>query len=84
MAKQGTRENPWLVAPDDWHTNGVPYGDFCKCDACNLIARSTFSFDYYADAPGQPLRCESCKLGRHRDMHKITDAIAAKIIAEDN
>lgn len=49
---------PYVIAPDDWDTNGVPYGAWCRCD-CGCIGRSTFGFDFYGKAGG-PLKCERC------------------------
>jgi hypothetical protein len=82
--KLGSQENPWKITPDDWLENGVPWGDYCECSQCGLVARSTNTFDYYADGPGMAMRCECCTLGRHREQANVSDAIAAKIIAEDN
>lgn len=56
----GTVDNPYKVAPADWDIDGLPYGVFCECDRCGQISRSTVMFDYYADAKGKPLVCESC------------------------
>ena len=60
----GTRENPHKVAPEDWAENGLDYGAFCECAICHFVGRSTFLFDYYADAgAGSALVCETCKCG---------------------
>lgn len=59
----GDKANPFTHAPADWDENGVPYGAFCKCSNCGLLHRSTVAFDCYADNPGDPLTCESCKVG---------------------
>jgi len=63
----GTKENPYIVAPEDWLKNGVPYSSFCKCYRCGMVARSTFTFDYYADNPGDKLECEMCKIGTPKE-----------------
>lgn len=57
----GTRENPFLVAPEDWKKKGVPYGAWCKCSRCNCVRRSTYTFDFYAKEPGEALLCETCQ-----------------------
>jgi hypothetical protein len=59
----GTINHPYLIAPDDWHENGLPYGAYCKCAKCGQIHRSTFTFDYHANIPGDPLQCETCVIG---------------------
>lgn len=59
----GTPENPFVLAPAEWHTEGLPYGAFCKCKECGRVARSTTIFDFYAKKPGRPLTCETCKTG---------------------
>lgn len=63
MSDMGNKDNPFTHAPEDWKTNGVPYGAWCKCSKCGLVHRSTVTFDCYADGPGEPLVCENCKLG---------------------
>lgn len=80
----GEKANPWILTPDDWHENGVPWGDYCKCDNCGLVARSTNLFDYYADGPGLAMKCENCLLRYPTVPHDIANTIAEKIIAEDN
>ncbi len=80
----GEHSNPWTETPEDWHENGVPWGDFCKCSKCGLVARSTNIFDYYADAPHQPMKCQTCAMGGHRLAHITANKIAEKIISEDN
>lgn len=66
----GTRDNPYLVAPDDWEEDGVPYGAFCKCEQCNLVERSTVGFDFFADNAGDPFRCQTCLLGTPHALSK--------------
>lgn len=68
MEDRGTYDNPYLVAPDDWHENGLPYGAYCRCWKCGFIARSTFGFDYYANGVGDKLECESCTMGSDRQV----------------
>lgn len=58
--KLGTKKHPFIIAPDDWHENGLPYAAFCKCVRCSLIERSTMFFDYFANTPGDSLVCQSC------------------------
>lgn len=67
---KGTRENPHTISPPDWNEGGLPYGHFCKCSVCGLIERSTSIFDYYADEPNQPLKCETCQTGIPLSMVK--------------
>lgn len=55
----GSKSNPFTVAPEDWD-DGFPYGAWCRCSKCNEIGRSTMAFDFYADAAGDPLTCETC------------------------
>lgn len=57
---KGTLADPYTVAPEDWHENGVPYGAFCKCHQCGYIGRSTIAFDYHAGEPRNPLVCDQC------------------------
>ena len=64
MSELGSHENPFTIAPDDWKSNGVPYGALCKCNKCGLVARSTYCFDYFATDAGVPLSCERCYLGQ--------------------
>ena len=72
----GTRENPYLVAPNDFDKNGVPYGAFCKCGSCNLVERSTIAFDFYADKAGDKFRCETCLLGiSHESVKPLIDQL---------
>lgn len=59
----GTINHPYLIAPPDWHENGLPYGAYCKCARCGQIHRSTVMFDYHANEPGDPLICETCEIG---------------------
>lgn len=67
----GTKENPHVIAPDDWEDNGLEYGAFCRCSECGLIARSTVLFDYYTlDGPGSPLACETCRIGTPHELIK--------------
>ena len=70
----GHKDSPFSVAPDDWETNGVPYGAFCKCAKCGFVGRSTFTFDYFADGPGLPLDCERCYIGTPKRVAEIIDA----------
>lgn len=63
MSDLGTIENPYTHAPDDWGENGVPYAAYCRCHICDLVTTSTFTFDYFADEPGDPLVCEHCTMG---------------------
>jgi hypothetical protein len=56
----GTPQNPHTVAPADWKENGVEYGAWCMCSRCGRVSQSTFVFDFYADEPGDALRCEIC------------------------
>lgn len=55
-----SREHPYLVAPADWHENGVPYGAWFKCSTCGLVSRSTIAFDCRASKPGQALIGDCC------------------------
>jgi hypothetical protein len=75
---KGTQQDPFLVAPDDSHDNGLPYGAFCRCGSCGLVARSTIMFDYYADGPRGILLCETCKIGTPQGTHVLTDRAAEK------
>ena len=59
----GTLEHPYQFAPENFLEDGLPYGAFCKCGLCDRIARSTVTFDYYANKDGEALRCETCTLG---------------------
>ena len=56
--------NPHIVAPDDWLTNGVKDGAWCKCCDCDRVGKSTILFDYYADKPGDKMRCEFCVMAK--------------------
>lgn len=53
---QGRQEHPFTHAPDDWHTNGVPYGAFCLCHKCGYVGTSTVAFDYRAET-NQEILC---------------------------
>lgn len=79
----GSRENAYVVAPDDWEESGVPYGSFCRCGKCGLVARSTHTFDFYADAAGIPLKCETCQMGQASNFSQETDKIAERILRYD-
>lgn len=60
----GSKDNPHIVAPDDFSENGIIYGAFCKCHRCGLIARSIVSFDYYPlNGDGSKFQCETCQFG---------------------
>lgn len=72
----GCSDRPYTHAPDDWKTNGVPYGTFCRCHKCGFVSRSTFTFDYYAKQPGDPLVCEHCQIGQSYSVGKIMDVVA--------
>jgi len=50
------------TAPKDWKDNGIPYGSRFRCFECKAEFRSTFTFDCYADNPGDMLKCERCLL----------------------
>jgi hypothetical protein len=82
--KLGGAENPHRVAPPDFETRGLGYGDFCLCSTCGLVARSTIIFDYYAQNPGDPLRCERCVMGAPSEQAAHANAIAERIITESN
>ena len=58
----GSPSNPYLVAPADWKENGLPYAAYCQCSRCGYLSQSSFTFDFYADLPGDPLVCEGCEL----------------------
>lgn len=58
----GTRENPYISAPEDWRPKGLPYGAYCKCNGCGVVERSTLVFDFYAQEVEDRLRCEDCNM----------------------
>lgn len=62
-SRGSSRDLPFISAPADWNTNGVPYGAWCRCSACGLVGRSTLAFDFYAKSAGVALKCENCKRG---------------------
>ena len=68
MKKGQSRNDPFTVAPDDWHEKGLPYGAFCECSECGLVERSTMLFDFYADKPGDKLVCETCQINTPHSM----------------
>lgn len=57
----GSKDNPFILAPEGWYDGGVPYGAWCLCDTCNLPGRLTHAFDFFAKGPGAPLKCEVCR-----------------------
>lgn len=60
LGVQGTEDNPFTHAPEDWDDNGIPYGAFCLCSRCAYVGTSTVSFDYRAAGPGDALHCDQC------------------------
>lgn len=81
-----SKENPITHAPNDWAENGVEWGAYCRCYDCGLVTTSTMMFDYYADKPGDPLKCENCTLGPRFDSEaiKIIEGMGKEILAEEN
>ena len=73
----GERDDPHLIATPDWCEKGLPYGSFCRCHQCGYVGRATVTFDFYADRPGDPLRCEVCAIdsgvayGTDELMHRL-------------
>jgi hypothetical protein len=76
----GSQEYPHTIAPKDWNENGVTYGAWCKCSRCGLVGRSTITFDFYADSPGEKLVCESCTTGA---PEKLSDILNEAIELDD-
>lgn len=70
----GSQSNPHTVAPEDWAENGVEYAAHCKCWLCGIVAPSTIAFDFYADEPGQKLKCERCLLDGHFKGERVVTA----------
>lgn len=73
MNELGTMDNPHLVAPEDWETNGLEYGHYCRCSKCGLIGRSTYTFDFFADKSGDELVCETCTFHTPKEVAQIID-----------
>ncbi len=82
MNRIGEKESPWEIAPSDWHEEGIPYGDWFRCDECDLVARSTVMFDCYAHEVGDPLVCGGCR-GIDMSIPALTNAIAEKILSDE-
>ena len=55
-----SKEIPYVAAPPEFNKTGLPYGAWCRCSKCGCVGRSTVIFDFYADEPGAPLKCERC------------------------
>ncbi len=55
-----SKKMPYTIAPPEFNKQGLPYGAWCKCSRCRMVGRSTVIFDFYADDPGAPLKCERC------------------------
>jgi hypothetical protein len=55
-----SRKVPFVVAPNNWNSDGIPFGAWCLCKTCNLVGRLTDAFDFFADGPGSLLKCEAC------------------------
>ena len=63
VVDMNTETTPLFVAPEGWGKHGVEYGTWCKCSKCGFVARSTITFDFYAEE-GEPLVCENCQFHR--------------------
>lgn len=51
-------DHPYTHMPED-----VPYGAWFKCCKCGIFARSTITFDCFAEEVGGTLECELCIRG---------------------
>ena len=43
----GERHRPYRRLPEDFGEDGLPWGAWCQCAQCGLVARSTGTFDFY-------------------------------------
>ncbi len=77
--KSGTKQNPITLWPADGH---IPYGAYCKCGKCGIVARSTFTFDFYNRGEGEPMLCENCNHDTAID-HRVTDEVAERVLRQE-
>ena len=78
----GSKSCPHTTAGPTFEGEGVPYGSFCRCSRCGLVARSTMLFDYY-NRPDGTLWCESCTTGV-ANYSAVANQLAEKVIKEFN
>ena len=60
LAALGSEARPHAIEPE----MDRPYGDWCACSVCGLVAEETEARAFCADKIGNPLECSTCTFRR--------------------